>query len=555
MALKVYVPLINDIRNCGESGGTTSGSPAYSPTGGRFGGKYTFNSSPITFSETTNLNINSGCTVAVWVYLTSNGTCDIYSNASGGPVNFTFGISAQKAYINHYNNSWLSTTDTTTIPLNTWTHVVWVCKQNNVYFYINGIERTNGDASVGSGVNIPMNILGSRYGQGNKFQGALSDFRVYNEILSNQDIHELSLSKVAHWPLNEDPVNKYNLPTLDYGGAKWACLLVHNNPANNLFANDSAGGCYGKYGDNLYSRLHLLTGNSFKTSGGVIEFLVIQKAESSNGDSYYRWTQTVNPIDTGTSSSSCTSANIGFTNVSNAPYGLCRRSNYSYFTGTGQGSSWWGAIGCYTAYSGGIPGFASVIVKSGYLKLYVRIDNLPKEKCYDISGNHNDLTCNGVNIISYSDTKRYDKSIRLQAQNVNTGYLQTNTGISAITNGSVSFWAKVINKGNSGWLPFTGQSGSYYIMAWNNGGNFYHQTIGDNTKIIYCDGQVTATFPNDTNWHYYVMTGINLSSWTTFKINNYGNSWNSDVAYSDVRLYTSVLSADDVQKLYKLGNV
>jgi hypothetical protein len=34
---------------------------------------------------------------------------------------------------------------------------------------------------------------------------------------------------------------------------------------------------------------------------------------------------------------------------------------------------WWGGIGTYTPYQGGIPGYPRVVVTTGYEDLYIRI--------------------------------------------------------------------------------------------------------------------------------------------------------------------------------------
>lgn len=124
---------------------------------------------------------------------------------------------------------------------------------------------------------------------------------------------------------------------------------------------------------------------------------------------------------------------------------------------------------------------------------------------------------------------------------------------SFITNGTCSFWMKMMDNNEAAWSPFSGQTGAYYFMATESGGAFYHG--GTNISgTIYVDG-VSRNTPiyNDGNWHHYCVTGLNLSSWTALYLNYYAlsyNRFNVDVCYSDIRFYATSLSEKDVKELY-----
>ena len=127
-------------------------------------------------------------------------------------------------------------------------------------------------------------------------------------------------------------------------------------------------------------------------------------------------------------------------------------------------------------------------------------------------------------------------------------------GLSALTNATISFWRKN-DTTITNWLPFTGQSGSYYIMATSGGtGGFYHSNIGSSWEI-FKDGvpqgtAVAATPFTDQLWHHYVITNVNLSTWTTFRLNSYGTPWKNEGYFSDIRIYANTLSDEDVYRLY-----
>jgi len=81
-------------------------------------------------------------------------------------------------------------------------------------------------------------------------------------------------------------------------------------------------------------------------------------------------------------------------------------------------------------------------------------------------------------------------------------------------------------------------------------GAFYHGNAGSGQKI-YKDG-VLSTTPGALNeWHHYVITGVNLSSWTKFYINKYGSGWNFAGSINDVRIYNHCLSPKEVKEISK----
>ena len=127
-----------------------------------------------------------------------------------------------------------------------------------------------------------------------------------------------------------------------------------------------------------------------------------------------------------------------------------------------------------------------------------------------------------------------------------------NVQFSSLNAASVCFWVKIA-AGDGDWLPFTGQSTSYYILATSGGtGNFYHQNSGSGT--IYCDGVLRSSPINDGKWHHYCITNVNLSTWTKFYINCYGSTgagWNFNGQMNDIRIYDHCLSPKEVHNISK----
>jgi len=174
----------------------------------------------------------------------------------------------------------------------------------------------------------------------------------------------------------------------------------------------------------------------------------------------------------------------------------------------------------------------------------------------DISGLKNNGT---ISAISNSPRISLDSKLGSYSMYFNGGTPFITTGLTSfggLTSCTVSFWRKNDTTIQS-WLPFVGQSGTYYIMATSSGtGGFYHQNIGSSWEI-FKDGVgqgvgVAATPFTDQNWHHYAIRGVNLSSWTAFKLSGYnGGSWDVEGYFDDVRIYANSLSNDDIKTLYE----
>ena len=124
-----------------------------------------------------------------------------------------------------------------------------------------------------------------------------------------------------------------------------------------------------------------------------------------------------------------------------------------------------------------------------------------------------------------------------------------NDNITSITNGTISFWSKMDD--NSNWLFMTGPNTSYYILAADSGNPFYHSNIGNNVLINYIDGLVNNSPPIDLGWHHITLTGVNLSTWTVFKMGMYVETiFKYNGKMSNIMFYNRVLSQSEIQQNY-----
>jgi hypothetical protein len=89
--------------------------------------------------------------------------------------------------------------------------------------------------------------------------------------------------------------------------------------------------------------------------------------------------------------------------------------------------------------------------------------------------------------------------------------------------------------------------GTYFIMATNSSRDFYHQNSG--TITVYKNGIPGAYKITVGEWDFYCITGVDLSAWSTFRLNDYSSTYHIG-SISDFRIYATVLTESQIQELY-----
>lgn len=159
-------------------------------------------------------------------------------------------------------------------------------------------------------------------------------------------------------------------------GSQWMQIFHHNNPANSLFTNMDtfALGCY--ISDDLWFNVGVC--NKFTKW----EMLVKQSRTTATTYQKFRWVQNYNPMTA--TFSQVSAANVSFvtggtyTTPSTGWGGFYRQTNGNCYINANNGgadANWWGALGAWIIYENGIPGYNAMVVTSGYLDVYIRIDN------------------------------------------------------------------------------------------------------------------------------------------------------------------------------------
>ena len=301
------------------------------------------------------------------------------------------------------------TTTTTFTSTSAWYHIA--CTHTDGVgskIYVNGVLNNSYSFTELMGYSTSSAIIG-KY-PGFPFHGYVSDFRLYANELSAQDISNLYhdafaidnmqnsyCGELLEDEINEVDINKNgiikckeyseiqtlydNNSYIESDGSVWVKIFHHNNPTttSNLFASTDT------FTTSVYKNTNAWFNVSLCDKVNKWEFLVRQKIESSSSETSWRWIQNVNPMTATWDQAKY--ANItrvsGYSSWTDNYAGLFRytsgttaNSNTYLRQANATSGNWYGATGCWTVYNGGIPGFNGVVVKTGYIDVYLRIDNV-----------------------------------------------------------------------------------------------------------------------------------------------------------------------------------
>jgi len=179
---------------------------------------------------------------------------------------------------------------------------------------------------------------------------------------------------------NESLGSKYDYNIyVEPDNSAWIRIFHHNNPASKLFASTDT------FASSVYldvdrwfniSILNYITNNTYE--------LMIKQATTSGGtETKYRWIQTVNPMTAAFGDVDAADVTkittTGYSTASN--YGGLYYSNSNTYlrANNSKSSNWYGATGSWTLTSNKLPAYGGVTISTGYMDLYIRIDNQPNK--------------------------------------------------------------------------------------------------------------------------------------------------------------------------------
>ena len=227
MSLRLWMPLMGDLRNQGLDNFSMSTLGTISWVDGKLGAKALQAGNA---NQTINgVSINSNLTdiladeysVSVWVkplgnHVHYNGT--ILSSGDWNHTRWSFGVNQDNTKVDvlsNRHNVYLNCT----VPVNEWTHLVCTCDSSNrAHLYKNGeyigyTTLSDKPLSDASNATIGRETYASGYFS---FNGVIQDLRLYDHCLSEMEVKQLSQGLVLHYPLNRQGFGQENLLSAKY---------------------------------------------------------------------------------------------------------------------------------------------------------------------------------------------------------------------------------------------------------------------------------------------------------------------------------------------------
>lgn len=540
MSLRIWLPLIGDTKDHSTSNITVTNNNATANSNGKIGGCYYFKTATLNLPSSALTSLPSGhdFSFACWYKantLASTEDCIFHaSKNSASWSNMVFWLGPRRdnnkieLCVGNAAGGYNVGYSTSTIATETWYHLAFTYSNGTAKIYINGNLDSTFSATAPDYSKITLLNIGGYTTSSYSIDGYLNDVRIYDHCLSAGEIKEISRALIMYWSLNKDSVIALNM--IDHMEAGGRTTIINSYAfdaeftANDTYAYINVNGA-------------LTLGNTYTLSFDV---------EGLPSGSTWAWS---------------------LWNSDNYSISVTKNGHYAYtFSPTTDklpsGYSLTRFLFDDRARTGatGTVRFKNFKIEESLVDTPFRTRSFG-QKVYNETGlvkNSSDASAStGCFPIVRSDSPRNSTSCWFNTNGKNLK-MNTTSFLSRFTTGTVEWWAKLVTGGSSGVLPFTGQSTSYFLAASSNWtGAFYNQNVsaasGYSIKY-YIDGVEDNTPPGaDSKWHHYVVTGVNMSSWTQLWLNNYGNSsaWNaSSIYYSDVKFYNTVLSAADVSTLY-----
>ena len=569
MSLQIWLPLNGNLDNKGLADVEISNNGATVNSAGKIGSCYSFNGTSNYLRENNYTNFGSNYSICCWFYTSSSTQAQTLCStrsAVGYGTSLFLNISGKLRIDSNTNGtSSLQWTTSYTYPINSWHHLTVIRNQNIVLYYVDGVFKEK--KTLANYTQYFGNVLTIGCSQangsslGNYLIGRLNDFRVYDHCLSAAEVKEISKGLILHYPLNENLNvlnNCYSYPTFNTsttsgGWSHWGSTGHKGNYGQNTNKN------YIFNKNNTYSHW---VGNG-KTA--TASYLCYQMPAFAGG---YRSLQCIVkeenslPID----------ENI-FYPAWNAHHGGAASNKWTHISSLGDGFYLCKCEGIGQDGSNDLVGF---YVKPGY-KVYISEAYLENDReiCSDIFDDDKttiyDTSGNGYNGKIIGQLNSVYGSARYQTSSLFNGdsYIRLNSPTSEAR--TVSFWAKLTNPKSSTYQVFFTDSASKLAFG------VYSQIIcncGETRLIPFANTNFI-----DQQWNHIVITRPDTFNDVNLYINGIkqshnssgANHWGYSVGYldigsrmgvtsgqgpikgyiSDFRMYSTILSEDDIKELYQ----
>ena len=561
MSLRIWLPLNGDLHNQGCSNASVTNTSATINTTGKIGSCYSFGTSKsyLKFDNMNFIHNFTECSVSLWLKIlswnTSYATFFQFGLGSTPWAHYIFGLlrngtaSTLCFTISDGSSATNANCLTPTLDLNTWYHLTFTYSNGHCKIYVNGIETKDYNTTI-----VP-NFAGITTGtigvcnNGSSYQTncLMNDFRIYDHCLSAAEVKEIAQGLVLHYKLDG-----IDIPNENLGGTS----ANYSNKIHGTTLN--LGGWGGDTGTVTFYHYGGYAGLPYK---------VYHKTTTGSGGVYYKTANDINlEANTTYTMSIWIKASRNFT-ASHYSFNINRGTDNLYITygiNFPITTEWQFLSKTFTTTDSqaGAYGEMSIIYDDGETDYYVYYSGFKIEKgntatrwtppgivyneITDSSGYNHNGTINSAIQLS-SDTPRYTSAAYFGAYNTPNVILSNASILPALNNCTITWWGKYDTTKT---LLLTGQSTSHYIGASNNN-NYYHSNAG--SPVMYKDG-VSGTYKCAADgWHFFALTGVDISTWTTLKINGYGSGFPLKGYISDFRIYCTQLLDTDIKQLYNVS--
>lgn len=207
MSLQVWLPMTKDLRQQGLSDVTVTNNGATFNSAGKLGGSYNLTSGPITLS---NLPNPSEVSVAFWFKRTANtNTCQFMFTAWNG-VTCELTTDGRPTFA-VYRNSYPTITGNAITTSSGWVHYCGTFSSTEgMKLYINGSLIASNTTTTSISWNTTTGQIG-KYSTYASMSAQMNDFRIYDHCLSPMEVKRISQGLILHYPLNNMGFGQENL--------------------------------------------------------------------------------------------------------------------------------------------------------------------------------------------------------------------------------------------------------------------------------------------------------------------------------------------------------
>ena len=230
MSLQVWLPLNGNLNNQGLSDVTVTNSGATVDSNGKIGSCYSFDGNDDFISLTSSSlysTIKGGSlpfSIAMWVYRADTTRAILFGDYQlAGGIYFNLELSTSNKVRFYWDGDPDLVFDNAVVTTSKWNHIAVTYDGSVIKCYINGVLAQSSTVTLSSKNKTSGSYyLGRDYRTGTTaFNGKMNDFRLYDHCLSAKEVKEISKGLILHYKLSDpyiEPTTNYSSQLTSVGG-------------------------------------------------------------------------------------------------------------------------------------------------------------------------------------------------------------------------------------------------------------------------------------------------------------------------------------------------